>query len=85
MSDRQCDLHGLDELGQDAAGGGGMQERDLRAADARARRLVDQPHAAARAARERGLDVVHLVGDVVQPRPPLGQEAPDGRVLGRAA
>ena len=64
----RCDLRGLDDLGQDAAGGGGMQERDLRAADAGARRLVDQPQPAARAAAQRRVDVVHLVGDVVQTR-----------------
>ena len=40
--DSMC-LHGLDELGQDAARRGGMQERDLRAPDAGTRRLVDQP------------------------------------------
>ena len=52
-------LHGLDELGQDAAGGLGVQERDLRPPDAGPRRLVDQPQprlarrAAARRSRPR--------------------------------
>ena len=36
---------------------------------------------ASRAALQRGLHVLDLVGDVVQARPLPGQEAPDGRVL----
>ena len=58
-----------------------MQERDLRAADAGARRLVDQPHAGRAQLVERGGDVVDAVGHVVQPGPALGQEAADRRVV----
>ena len=45
-----------------------MQERDPRAADAGARLLVDQPQAGGAQPVERGVDVVDLVGDVVQAR-----------------
>ena len=65
---------GCDELGQDAAGRGGVQERDARAADADARRLVDQPHARRRAARASAASMsVDLVGDVVQARARAGR------------
>ena len=43
----------LHDLGQHAAGGGGVQEGDSRAADAGARGLVDQAQAGGRAGRER--------------------------------
>src|SRR4051794_10853909 len=75
--------HGLDELGQNAAGALGVQERDLRAPDAGARRLVDEPQAGLAGGVQRGLDVRHLVGDVMQPGAPRGQEAPHGRLLGQ--
>ena len=58
-----------------------MQERDLRCADAGARRLVDQPHALVAQPPQDGLDVVDLVGDVVQPRAALGEELADRRVV----
>ena len=45
-----------------------MQERDLRAADAGARRLVDQPQARLAQRVQRRRDVVDAVGDVVQAR-----------------
>src|SRR5919197_1798318 len=78
-------LRGLDDLGEDAARGGGVQERDARAAYAGARRLVDQPQAALAQRRQGGLDVGDLVGDVVQARAALGQESPHGRVAAQRA
>src|SRR5919108_31383 len=54
-------LRGLDDLGEDAARGGGMQERHARAADAGARGLVDEPEAALAQCRQRRIDVVDLV------------------------
>src|SRR4051812_25837377 len=58
-----------------------MQERDLRLPDAGARRLVDQAHSLVAQPPEDGLDVVDLVGDVVQPRAALGEELADRRVV----
>ena len=58
-----------------------MQERDLRLPDAGARRLVDQAHSLIAQPPEDGLDVVDLVGDVVQPRAALGEELADRRVV----
>src|SRR3954447_18616322 len=72
---------GLHDLGEDAAGGGGVQERDARAADAGARLLVDEPQPGSLQALELGVDVGRLVGDVVQAGALLGQELADGRVL----
>src|SRR3954467_15537169 len=72
---------GLHDLGEDAAGGGRVQERDARAADAGPRLLVDQAQARGAQPLELGIDVGRLVGDVVEPRTLLGQELPDGRVL----
>ena len=66
----------LDDLGEHAAGRGGMQEGDARAADSRAGLLVDQPQPGRRERAQRLLDVVHPVGDVVQPGAALGQELP---------
>ncbi len=57
-----------------------MQEGHTRAADAAARVLVDQLEARAAQALERGLDVLDLVGDVVQARALAREEAPDGRL-----
>ena len=45
------------------------------------RPLVDQLRARRGELVERGADVVDLVGDVVHPRPALGEEAADGRVV----
>src|SRR3954462_5052273 len=75
--------HRLDELGQDAAGALGVQERDLRAPDAGARRLVDAPQAGLAGGVQRALDARHPGGDVMQAGAPRGQEAPHGRVLGQ--
>src|SRR5918996_4493172 len=76
-------LRGLDDLGEDAARGGGMQEGDARAADAGPRRLVDEPKAALAQLRQRRVDVAHLVGDVVQARAARGEEAADRGVLAK--
>ena len=58
-----------------------MDERDLEAEHAAPWRLVDQLGSGPRKMRERGPDVLDLVGDVVHPRPPLGEEPADGRVV----
>jgi hypothetical protein len=57
-----------------------VQERDAGAADADPRRLVDQAQARLLQRRQRGVDVGHLVGDVVDAGALLGQELADGRV-----
>ena len=59
------------QLDEHAVGARRMNERDQRAFGARARLLVDQPHAARLQLRERGADVVDAQGDVVQPGPAL--------------
>src|SRR4051812_43388855 len=58
-----------------------MQERDLRLPDAGARRLVDQPQALVAQPSQDGLDVVDLVGHVVQARAALGEELADRRIV----
>ena len=58
-----------------------MQERDPRGSDPGARLLVDHPHPGVAQPGEGRVDVRHLVGDVVQARPALGQELADRRVL----
>ena len=58
-----------------------MQERHLRLPDPGARRLVDQPQPLVAQQPQDGLDVVDLVGDVVQPRAALGEELADRRVV----
>jgi diacylglycerol kinase (ATP) len=72
---------GLDELGEDPAGGGRVQERDLRPADAAPRRLVDQPHPGRPQRVERAGHVVDPVGHMVEAGTPPGQEAADRCVL----
>src|SRR3954451_16758333 len=67
-------MSGLHDLGEDAAGGGRVQERDARAADASPRLLVDEAQARGAQTLEHGIDVGRLVGDVVLPRALLGQE-----------
>src|SRR5215210_4321327 len=57
-----------------------MQEGDARAADADPRGLVDELHAAVLERLQRLLDVVGLVGDVMDAGAALGQEPADGRV-----
>src|SRR4051794_29457840 len=74
-------IGGLHDLGEDAAGGGGVQERDARAADAGPGLLVDEAQARGLQPLELSVDVRRLVGDVVQARALLGQELPDRRVL----
>ena len=78
-------LRGLDDLSKHAAGKRRMQEGHARCPDAGTRLLVDHPQARLLQARQRGVDVGHLVGDVVQPRAALGQEAADRRVVAERA
>src|SRR3712207_7718636 len=47
---------GLDDLGEHPAGGGRVQEGDVRGADPDPRRLVDQAQAGVAQRRERGLE-----------------------------
>ena len=58
-----------------------MHERHLEAEHPPPRTGVDQLDALGGEALERRLHVAHLVGDVVHPFAPLGEEAPDRRVL----
>ena len=62
------------QLEQHAAGGGGMQERDLVAARARAGGLVDQADAGRLERRQRGGQVFDLEADVVQAGAAAGEE-----------
>src|SRR5947207_2356972 len=61
--------------------GVGVHEGDLEAEEAAARRGVDQLGALTLERLELGRHIVDLVGDVVHPRSPLGQEAADRSVL----
>ena len=76
-----CTSAGSTNLGEHPARGARMQERDPRGADPGARLLVDHPHPGLAQPGEGGVDVGHLVGDVVQARPALGQELADRRLL----
>ena len=58
-----------------------VDERDLEAEETRSRALVDQICAHAGKFGQRDIEVAHLVGHVVHPRPSLREEAADGRVL----
>lgn len=58
-----------------------MHERDLEAEHAVAGALVDQLDPLLRQLGERGLDVGHLVGDVMHPLAALREEAADGGVV----
>src|SRR5581483_7598211 len=69
-----------DELREDAVHRLRVDERDLRAEQAAPRRGVDQLRSFAPQARELRREVVDLVGDVVHPGAPPGEEAPDRRV-----
>ena len=60
-----------------------MDERDLEAEETGPRAFVDEICARARELRQRRLEVAHLVGDMVHPRPPAREEAADGRVLAK--
>jgi hypothetical protein len=62
-----------------------MDEGDLEAEHAASRRLVDQLGTRLREVRERGADVLDLVGHVVHPGAPLREETTDGRVLAECA
>ena len=57
-----------------------MDEGHPGVADPHAGRLVDELQAPLAQRGERGVDVGHAVGDVVQPRAAAGQEAAHGRV-----
>jgi hypothetical protein len=58
-----------------------MDERDLEAEQTRTRVFVDQVRARTRKLGQRRIEIAHLVGDVVHPRPSLREEATDGRVF----
>ena len=58
-----------------------MDERDLEPEHAAARLLVDQLGAARREIANRGADVVHLVGDVMDAGAAVGEELPHRRVV----
>ena len=57
-----------------------MHERDARILDAPARRLVEHPHALRLQLADGRLDVVHLDGEVLEPRAALLDVARDGAV-----
>src|SRR5260221_11544321 len=67
----------LAQLDEHAAQALGVNERDLGAIGAGARSLVDEPHAALPAARERSGQVVDLEADVVESRAARGEEFGD--------
>lgn len=58
-----------------------MDEGDLEAEQACARLSVDQLGTGAGKRRKRGAQIGNFVGDVVHPRPAVGEEAPDRRLL----
>ena len=58
-----------------------MDERDLEAEQALARRLVDEIGARNLEFCERRTHIAHLVRDMVHPRPAPGEEPPDGSVV----
>ena len=58
-----------------------MDERDLEAEEAGPRAFVDEICARARELGQRRIQIAHLVGDMVHPRPPAREEAADWRVL----
>src|ERR1700760_38942 len=70
----------FDDLSEHTGGRPGVHERDARAADAGARLLVDQREPGPFERFERAVDVVDLVGDMVQARAVLREELADGRV-----
>jgi hypothetical protein len=57
-----------------------MNERDLEPEEPPPRAFVDQLDAVEGEPLELGGDVVHLEGDMVHPRPAIGQELADGRL-----
>jgi hypothetical protein len=58
-----------------------VDERDLEAEQPRAWAFVDQVHARNRKLGQRGIEIAHLVGNVVHTRPSLRDKATDRRVL----
>jgi hypothetical protein len=68
-------------LRENAVDGIRVDECHLEAEKARARPLVDQVRAGARKLSQRRVEIAHLVGHVVHPRPSLCEEAADGCVL----
>ena len=58
-----------------------MDERDLETEQTSPRTFIDQIGPSARELRQRPVEVVHLVGDVVHPGSSLREEATDRRVL----
>jgi len=58
-----------------------VDERDLEAEQARARAFVDQVCAGTRELGERGVQITHLISDMVHPGSSLREEATDRRVL----
>src|SRR3954471_14511314 len=68
-------------LREDAVNGLGVHEGHLQPEHAAPRLRVDQLHAFLPERRERGRHAVDLVGDVVPPRPALGEETADGGVV----
>jgi hypothetical protein len=71
----------MDELREDAVDRVGMQKRDLEPEQALPRLLVDELNALFRELADCRPDVGDLVGDVVHPRPALGQELAHRRLL----
>lgn len=57
-----------------------VDESDLEAEQARTRAFVDQVRARTGKLGQRRIEIDHLVGDVVHPRPSLREEAADSRV-----
>ena len=72
---------GLDDLDEHAGGRGRAHEGDAGAADAAARLLVDQLEPSTLDRLERGVDVAHLIGDVVKAGAALREELAHRGVL----
>ena len=70
----------LHDLSQHAAHRGRVDEGYAGVSDPHPWRLVDQAQPGVAQARQLGLDVLHGVGDVVEPGPSLGQVAADRRL-----
>src|SRR5687768_12701511 len=70
-----------DDLREHAVHRVGVDERDLQPEQTLVRLLVDQLRTLAREPGQRLREIADLVGDVVHPGPPLGEEASDVRVL----
>jgi hypothetical protein len=73
---------GTDDLREDAVERVRVDEGDEVAAEARPRLGIDHLDAGGGELPDRGGDVVHGEAHVVHARPPAGEEAADGRVLG---